>query len=117
MIVAENDKTVYFDVDDTLLSWDAVNGDPSGIPITDAMGDVSYLKPFKKHIENLKMHSLRGHFVVVWSAGGYEWAASAVKALALENYVDLVIAKPCWAYDDLPSAEIIPESSRRYYPE
>jgi len=117
MITAENDKTVYFDVDDTLLSWDTVNGDEKAVRITDESGEVFYLRPFLKHIENLKMHSLRGHFIIVWSAGGYAWAREAVRVLDLEKYVDLVVAKPAWVYDDLPANEIIPEANRRYYPD
>jgi phosphoserine phosphatase len=53
------------------------------------------------HIEDIKRHKARGHLVCVWSAGGSEWAEAAVKALKLEKYVDLVIAKPTWVIDDL----------------
>jgi phosphoserine phosphatase len=63
----------------------------------------------------MKSHKFRGHTVIVWSAGGVEWAKTVVTALGLENYVDLVVAKPKWYYDDLQSHEFLPASSRVYH--
>lgn len=47
--------------------------------------------------------------MVVWSAGGWDWAEAVVKTLKLENFVDLVISKPTWTYDDLQPSEFIPK--------
>jgi hypothetical protein len=68
------------------------------------------LLPHRLHIEQLRKHKMRGHTVIVWSAGGYDWAAAVVKTLGLENIVDLVISKPIWVYDDLPPNEFMPKS-------
>lgn len=104
MQIIHNDMTAYCDVDDTLILWqpgpDQLFDDPlfiGGIPVW----------PHKVHIEKIKQHKVRGHFVVVWSAGGSVWAETAVKLLKLEEYVDLIICKPQWAWDDLPPEQFI----------
>jgi phosphoserine phosphatase len=61
-------------------------------------------------IEQLKKHKIRGHTIIVWSAGGSKWAAEAIKFLELEAYVDLVIEKPRWMYDDKQAEEFMPRS-------
>lgn len=132
-------QPTFFDVDETLVMWSRpAFDDPDAIEIicpasrcVRALMELSddgslnpetpteivsvgtwteRVKPHKKHIEQLKLHKLRGHTVIVWSAGGWEWAEAAVRALKLEKYVDLVIEKPRWAYDDLPPNEYMPKS-------
>ena len=126
MIVVPCKQTTYFDVDDTLVMWDATPEQleergvdfecPGSFTIID--GEMKETPPWKErllphryHIEQLKKHKMRGHTIIVWSAGGYDWAAAVVKALGLENFVDLVISKPTWAYDDLQPNEFIPKPS------
>jgi hypothetical protein len=76
--------------------------------ITSDNGLISaYVTPHEEHIQKLKEHADRNHFIVVWSAGGYEWAEAVVKGLGLNLYVDLIITKPRWAWDDLPMDEAI----------
>lgn len=137
MLILECNQPTYFDVDDTLVKWNrAKASDPNAIAIqcptsrqsrvldengieTDGLVKeegswVEYLAPHKVHIEHLKLHKLRGHTVIVWSAGGWEWAEAVVKALKLEKYVDLVIEKPVWFYDDLTPNEFM---GKRYFME
>jgi hypothetical protein len=106
--VIETDMTVFCDVDDTLVLWDSKNPNMEikGIPV-----EIHHV-----HVEKLKQFAARGHFIVVWSAGGYEWAANVVKLLGLEETVDLVIAKPRWFFDDLRAEEFMPEVNRIYMP-
>lgn len=132
MRVMKCNQPTFFDVDETLVMWE--HGDPSHpdcikveVPIgrqkraaedqgweteeITVQGDWSaWIRPHKKHIEALKKHKLRGQTVIVWSAGGWEWAEAAVRALGLVDYVDLVLEKPRWAYDDLPPNEYMPKS-------
>jgi len=72
------------------------------------------LTPHNGHIKILKDRKARGSFIVVWSAGGYAWANAVVKALGLEEYVDLVMTKPHAYVDDKQAAEIMGE--RIYLP-
>lgn len=126
MIVIPCTQPTFFDVDDTLVMWNSTPEEletrgvdftcPGSLVTIDEDGEQGFapewktrLLPHRKHIEQLKKHKLRGHTVVVWSAGGYDWAAAVVKALGLETFVDLVISKPTWAYDDLQPNEFIPK--------
>lgn len=100
--------TAYFDVDETLVLWGYRSEDSDAIKIESPDGLISeYVMPHAPHILKLKHHKARGQLVVVWSAGGHEWAEAVVKRLGLEAYVDLVIAKPQWAWDDLTPNEFI----------
>lgn len=126
MIVLPCNQTVFCDVDDTLVLWNPTEEQrnkygeveivcPGSFAIVDGemISSPSFtetLVPYLPHIEQLKKHKARGHTVVVWSAGGYDWAKVAVEALGLTQYVDLVISKPTWAYDDLPPNEYMPKS-------
>ena len=126
MIVVPCKNAVFFDIDDTLVMWNATQEEldmrgvdfecPGSLVDIDKDSNESFapawkerLLPHRKHIEQLKKHKMRGHTIVVWSAGGFDWAAAVIRALKLENFVDLVISKPTWSYDDLQPAEFIPK--------
>jgi len=98
-------RTVFFDVDDTLICWCPPNTeaefiDMSGVPGHDA-DCYSRLRRNEKHIDALKEHHKQGDIVVVWSAGGSDWVEIIVRVLKLESYVSLIINKPFRSYDDL----------------
>lgn len=98
MQINKNDHVICFDVDDTLVMWDyPINLDSwivrvGGYQVT----------PHLYHIEAIKKAKARGHYVIVWSQGGQEWASEVVRTLQLQDYVDLVMCKPKWIFDDLP---------------
>lgn len=126
MLVINNHSVVFFDVDDTIVKWDkeSISSEPT-IQIIQpkvlhrtADDELVEVGPYtvtlalhNKHIAALKEHKAKGDTVIVWSAGGWDWAEAVVKALQLEEYVDLVINKPICIYDDLPPHEFLP---RRY---
>lgn len=117
-LVKLEEPIVFCDVDDTLVSWKTypkrgLNSIEFEDPFTQ---EVLYLHAIPNHIEAIKAHKLRGHTVVVWSAGGAKWAEEVVKKLKLEKYVDAVMSKPNWFYDDLPASEFMPECNRKYFP-
>lgn len=110
---------VFFDCDDTLVTW----GNPYMSPSSELKWIYipSRSKSFlvgvhTKHVQNLKEHFHRGHTVVVWSAGGSEWAKAVVDSLGLEAHVDLVMPKPTWFYDDQKSEHFLSEDKRRFLP-
>jgi len=99
MKVLRGDKVAWFDVDDTLILWSKEG--------KYALGDCKY-DIHEAHVELIKEFHARGHRVVVWSQGGYRWACKAVKLLDISKYVDLVMSKPEWVFDDKPSSKWMP---------
>jgi hypothetical protein len=63
------------------------------------------------------MFHARKQPIIVWSAGGWEWALRVVQELQLEEYVHCVMSKPAWYMDDLTAEEILPEVNRIFLPE
>jgi FMN phosphatase YigB (HAD superfamily) len=108
MKVIESHRTVFFDVDDTLVIWDWKEFSPDGsglIQVKDpGSNHFELVLPHDRHIKLLKQFKARGHTVIVWSQGGWAWAESTVKALGLESLVDVVMSKPDWYVDDLPAS-------------
>jgi FMN phosphatase YigB (HAD superfamily) len=102
MKVFNTENMVPFDVDDTLVMWH-LDDKSKDIQIEHPYqpGIMNHVTPHEKHIKLLKDYKGRGFTVVVWSAGGVEWAHAVVKALGIEEYVDAVFTKPCRYVDDL----------------
>jgi len=91
-----------FDVDDTLLMWDMAKTVLENEIVTVVCRGKSQerqVNPF--NLDLLIKMSNSGHSIVVWSAGGSDWAESAVKALGIEKYVDIVMKKPTYYIDDI----------------
>lgn len=110
-----NDMVVMFDVDDTLVVWDFPKELDEQAITFDNFGVNVRLLPHYKHIDQMKRHAARGHMIYVWSAGGHEWAGEVIKTLGLEKYVNHIMSKPQWYYDDLRAEEFLPEINRVYY--
>ncbi len=102
----------FCDVDDTLVMW-GMRDHPEAKEFENC-GFKELLVPHAKHIELLKQAKFRGHVVIVWSAGGADWAEEVVKKLGLESYVDVIVSKPDWFIDDLRAGEFMPEMNRVY---
>lgn len=102
--IIDNDVICAFDVDQTLVVWNE--------GITEFHSDLEIRNPYdgmqvlvqvhSPHVRLLRQMKARGRFVIVWSAGGYEWAKSVVEALGLTNHVDLIMTKPIAYVDDVP---------------
>jgi phosphoglycolate phosphatase-like HAD superfamily hydrolase len=106
MKVFKTNQMVPFDVDDTLIMWHAEDLSKA-IQIDDPYikGCTYNLVPHEGHIQLMKKYKARGFTIVVWSAGGVDWAENVVKALKLEEFVDAVFTKPCRYVDDLKCSE------------
>ena len=114
MIAFPDNRTAYFDVDDTLVEWKLCSDrEADAVKIVDESGRVFYKKAIVAHIEELKNQKMTGNTVVVWSAGGGAWAETVVKALGIEEYVDVCLTKPDFYYDDKDVSEWFP--TKRYY--
>lgn len=106
------DNVAFFDVDETLLIYDIPPDrchEAFDLNIEGRQLFRATVIPHHEHIERLKLHKAWGNGVVVWSRSGYEWAEAAVKALGLEQYVDICLAKPMYYYDDKPCCKILGE--------
>lgn len=107
---------VYCDVDDTLVRWTPIAGEyvvSSFVRLDPLTGEYVYLEFIPETIEALRRHAIRGHKIVVWSAGGAEWAQDVVTMLKLGNIVQACLDKPTWWYDDVPADEILRSHTRR----
>lgn len=110
-------RSVYFDVDDTLILWD--HEKYSGLRVVDIQDP--YIKTetnwirvaiHKKHVDWLIRMSKRGEFIVVWSAGGRLWAEAVVDRLGLKPYVNVCLGKPDTIYDDQDPETWMPTKPR-----
>lgn len=111
MIVVQNTNCVFFDCDDTLVMWDnkhKLEDYSNCVLVKDYSGFQEFLVPHKAHIQYLIDSKIKNkNTVVVWSAGGWQWAEAVVKALDLEQYVDAVMEKPIRYVDDLHCAKFM----------
>lgn len=113
VVFGDGNRNTFFDVDDTLMEWKQCDpSDPNACKITNN-GYVFYKRPIQVHIDELKNQKMAGNTVVVWSAGGARWAEAVIKALKLEQYVDVVLTKPDFYYDDKDVNYWFPK--KRYY--
>lgn len=113
MIAFKDNRTVYFDVDDTLVEWKLCGEKDPGATRIEKDGHIFYKKVIQDHVDELKNQKMTGNTVVVWSAGGGEWAATVVRALDLEKYVDVCLTKPDFYYDDKDVSDWFPK--KRFY--
>ncbi len=106
VITSENNTMV--DVDGTLIVHEYYP-DITLVDVLDPVtGDYITVGANEPMIRILKEKHHRGSTIFVWSAGGYEWAASVIKALDLEKYVHFVMSKPADYLDDLDVREWFP---------
>lgn len=113
----KKDNVAFFDVDDTLIMYKyPEHREDEAIDICIEGSLMSaHVIPHHWHIAQLKLHKAWGNGVVVWSRSGYDWCKAVVEKLGLTDYVDLVIAKPFYYYDDKPCCKILGE--HRYTPD
>lgn len=103
-VIKDKKSIVCFDCDDTLVMWRTGSEDAIPVTLEGEDGFTEYLTPHKEHIQMLKdFKKVCRYTVVVWSQSGWDWAEAIVKALKLEDYVDVIMSKPSRHVDDLPS--------------
>lgn len=92
------------DVDDTLIMWRIPEGYTGPLVETNLDGFKDKGIPNIHAINHLKKMKARGYAVIVWSAGGSEWADAVVRALELKSWVDVVSPKIDFHLDDVADA-------------
>lgn len=111
MIVANSERVICFDIDDTLIIWDktSYSGGSFGYVAVKCPHEkiTTHHRVHQRHVKFLKRMKAKGLTIVVWSQGGTAWAEAVVKALGLEDHVDFVMSKPEKCVDDLPNASDI----------
>lgn len=109
MIELKSDNVAYFDCDETLVFVDSIplGVDTVWIQIPDFPG--KQVGIHTKHVQRLKDHKIWGNGVVVWSRSGYQWAKAVVVALELTEFVDVILSKPLYFYDDKKCDQILGE--------
>ncbi len=114
MQVLNTSNAVFFDIDGTLVR--EINRDDTtyvktlnGLSISHPLRDGESTRRILMgaNIQLLRDMHARGRFIIVWSAGGYQWAESVVRALGLEQYVHLIIEKPIAYVDDLDASQFM----------
>jgi hypothetical protein len=111
MIHIKSDNVAFFDVDETLILSkypDHREDEAVDIAIEGSLLSGRFV-PHKRHVEMVKMHKVWGNGVIVWSRSGHDWAKAVVEVLGLTQYVDAVMAKPFYYYDDKPCCKILGE--------
>ena len=99
-------RCIYFDVDETLIQWEfepdfvVTHEHQMKLPEDFILIDDIRFRIHKPHIMRLMQHHNTGDCVVVWSAGGINWARRVIEALAIQDYVNVVLGKPDFFYDD-----------------
>lgn len=96
MKILQSSKLTAFDVDETLI----ISVPKGNVDDECFMLGGTWWRPHHRHIHQLKAHSARDHTILVWSAGGDAWAERVIRHLDLVDYVDYLVDKPLWAYDD-----------------
>jgi hypothetical protein len=114
MIIIKSENIKPFDVDETLVTTAGLNDAPGGwyADVEDPISGHIHVRINAAMVRLLKEEAARGSFVIVWSRGGYQWAANVVKALGLNKYVNLVISKPLVYFDDKDAAEWLTSGQR-----
>lgn len=112
-------RTVYVDLDDTLIRWKPTTSGTTlksdEVLLVDGTGQGSRYQIITRTIEEIRGHFNRGHKVIIWSAGGDEWAEKAVDLLGIRPLVTVCLSKPDFFIDDKPACDFMPESKRRDY--
>lgn len=102
MKIINNENISPFDVDETLVCHDPLTCS-NKVYISDRVsGKLMLFGINEPMVRLLREEKDRGSYVIVWSRAGHAWASAVVKALELEDCVDLILTKPRVYFDDKP---------------
>lgn len=104
MNIVKSEQVIMVDCDDTLVLHD-VDAHPTlpKVLVHDPYAHKSQLVAVHlPHVLLIRERAKRGAHIVVWSAGGWQWAKAVVAALELNDCVASCMSKPIAIIDDLP---------------
>ena len=112
MYVLNNDKTIYCDIDDSLIAFGVINPETpdSSILSISCNGTTESYEVLWDNVQALKEFKQRGFGVVLWTQSPIAWAVAVAQALKLEDYIDVVACKPNWIIDDLQPEAWMPRA-------
>lgn len=99
-MIVTNDSLIACDVDDTLVMWGSKKQGRAITIKNPYDGELVTLSINAPNLKILRQHIARGTAVIVWSAGGYQWAEAVCKALKITNV--MIMTKPRAYIDDKP---------------
>ncbi len=101
--VMPSGPSAYFDVDDTLIQWQRPTSRDSDLDLIEvSCRGVRDTYKFNKHnLDYLNKLASRGHVIILWSAGGADWAQAVCDALSLNEIVFACLSKPTYYVDDI----------------
>lgn len=104
---------VGVDCDDTLVSWKFCRPDSvDAVAFEHPKLGTVYLNVNWEVVAHVKRHVLCGHQIVIWSAGGADWAETVAKHVGLDDIAVCYMEKFRWIVDDKPAAYFLPEHIR-----
>lgn len=110
-------RSVFVDVDDTLIKWEiegiSFQNHPECITL-DMFGTQKRFLPMWSNINKVKSFYEKGYEIVIWSLSSKQWAEQVVKKLGLEDYVDFCVSKPDFYIDDKEADHFMLADKRIY---
>ena len=95
--------SAFCDVDDTLIVWNDKVGEELNLPQVEiecrGIMKTYYTNPY--NLEYIRKLAARGHAIVLWSAGGSDWAEAVAYGLDLDEMIFAAMAKPTYYIDDI----------------
>jgi hypothetical protein len=99
MYVASSQPTAYVDIDSTLIEWNLPSDGDDPNKIVTINNNKFVINTY--NLEYIIKLGMRNHVLILWSAGGAEWAANVAKALKIENLIFACVNKPTYYVDDI----------------
>jgi phosphoserine phosphatase len=113
MITAPERRTVYFDVDSTLVFAQGEYPQERTSALVVYIAGRCWLV-HEPHLSCLRDFAARGHNIILWSAGGPAWASAVAEALGVSHLVFACLPKPDWFFDDKPVEKWLTPLQRTY---
>lgn len=107
MQTINSSKLILCDIDETLVSTTNWGEAPEGCRFI-LFNNIMFFV-HTRHITLLQEFKARGFTIILWSAGGSDWARMVAESLYLNHCVDFIMDKPSWYIDDKTSENFMGE--------